>query len=523
MVVLKFGGTSVADADAIARLVSIVRARGGPRTVVVSALAGVTDGLLGIADVAVRDAPRAHDSLAAITRRHHEVAAALSDANRRERLDADIDGLARGVARNIHAIAAASVAVPAVVDRLVAVGELWSSRIVAAFLADDGVASHWIDARTVIRTDGTHRSASPDFAATEAAIVRLVRPALALDRVVVIAGFVGSGPAGDTTTLGRGGSDYSAAIVGACLHADEIEIWTDVDGVLSADPRVVADARVLPALSYEDAQALATFGAKVLHPKTIEPAAARGIPVVVRNSRRPAEPGTRIDAYGAGDGRVAAVTSRAGVSLVDIASRGSGAPGSFAALAFQSLADAGVSVVIGEFSDDRLTVVVDQTFDLEGFRARVAPFADVRIRAGLAAVCAVGDRLTSEPHLMSGAFAVFNDASVHLVSRRHGRTAFAVIVDDRDVHDLVARLHDHLSPSHGTHGTQGSHGTHGTDGTEGSHGTHGTHGTEGSHGTHRTHGTEGSHGTHRTHGTEGSHGTHGIHGINRSGEEAAIR
>ena len=517
MVVLKFGGTSVADADAIARLVSIVGARRGPRTVVVSALAGVTDGLLEIADVAAHDAAQAQRSLAAIARRHHQVAAVIADPARRQRLDADIDGFARAVARNIDAVAAAGGARPAVVDRLIAVGELWSSRIVAACLADEGIASHWLDARSVIRTDGRHRRAAPDFAATEAAIVRLVRPALALDRVVVIAGFVGSGPAGDTTTLGRGGSDYSAAIVGACLNADEIEIWTDVDGVLSADPRVVADARVLPALSYEDAQALATFGAKVLHPKTIEPAAARGIPVVVRNSRRPAEPGTRIDAHGAGDGRVAAVTSRAGVSLVDIVARGSGVPGSFAALAFQSLADAGVSVVIGEFSDDRLTVVVDQTFDLEGFRARVAPFADVRIRAGLAAVCAVGDRLTSEPHLMSGAFAVFNDASVHLVSRPHGRSAFAVIVDDRDVHDLVARLHDHLSPSHGPHGTQGSHGTHGP---------HGPHGTQGSHGTHGPHRTQGSHGTHGTHRTQGSHGTHGIHGahgLHGTGEEAAIR
>jgi aspartate kinase len=328
---------------------------------------------------------------------------------------------------------------------------LWSSRIVASRLADEGIASHWIDARSLIRTDARHGSAAPDFAATEEAVSRLIRPALALDRVVVVGGFVGSSSSGETTTLGRGGSDYSAAIVGACLQADEIEIWTDVDGVLSADPRVVADARVLPALSYADAHVLASFGAKVLHPKTIEPAAARGIPVVVRNSRRPGEPGTRIDAHGAGNGQVAAVASRAGVSLVQIVARRSsapdgaqGTPGSFAALAFQSLSDAGVSVVVGEFSDDRLTVVVDESFDLEGFRARVALFADVRVRAGLAAVCAVGDRLTSEPQLVTDAFGVFNDASVHFVSRPNGRTSFAVIVDDRDAHGLVTRLHDHF-------------------------------------------------------------------------------
>jgi aspartate kinase len=441
MVVLKFGGTSVADADAIGRLVAIVAARRGARTVVVSALAGVTDALLEIARLAPDDSFQARGSLAALVRRHHEVAAAMGA--QRSRLDADIDGLALTAARSIDALSAGPSA--AVVDRLLAVGELWSSRIVAACLANAGIASQWCDARGVIRTDARHGCASPDLAATAEAVTRLVRPALALNRVVVMGGFVGSGPGGETTTLGRGGSDYSAAIVGACLQADEIEIWTDVDGVLSADPRVVADARVLPALSYEDAYALATFGAKVLHPKTIEPAAALGIPVVVRNSRRPGEPGTRIDAHGSGAGRVAAIASRAGVSLVHIARRPSAA-GSFAALAFQALSDAGISVVVGEFSDDRLTVVVDASFDLDGFSARVSEFADVQIRAGLAAVCAVGDRLTTEPHLVKDAFGVglFDDASVHLVSRPHGRASFAVIVDDGDAHGLVTRLHDHF-------------------------------------------------------------------------------
>ena len=451
MVVLKFGGTSVADADAIARLVAIVAARRGARTVVVSALAGVTDALLEIARLAPDDSFQARASLAALVRRHHEVAAAMGA--QRSRLDADVDGLALTAARSIDALSAgasptsaeATAGRPALVDRLLAVGELWSSRIVAACLANAGIASQWCDARGVIRTDARHGCASPDLAATADAVTRLVRPALALNRVVVLGGFVGSGPAGETTTLGRGGSDYSAAIVGACLQADEIEIWTDVDGVLSADPRVVADARVLPALSYEDAHALATFGAKVLHPKTIEPAAALGIPVVVRNSRRPAEPGTRIDAHGAGSGQVAAVASRGGVSLVHVARRPS-ATGSFAALAFQALSDAGISVVVGEFSEDRLTVVVDASFDLDGFRERVAPFADVQTRGGLAAVCAVGDRLTTEPHLVKDAFGVglFDDASVHLVSRPHGRTSFAVIVDDGDAHGLVTRLHHHF-------------------------------------------------------------------------------
>jgi len=447
MRVLKFGGTSVVDAAAIARVVSIVAGREGPRTVVVSALAGVTDGLLSVADTAVHDTPAALAALAQLTERHRATVSALGSAYPRQVVDLALDGIARGAAQTVQAIAAEGNTSPALVDKLVASGELWSSRIVAAFLTDAGVAAQWIDARHVVRTDGCHRAAVPDLAATEKAVSRLVRPALALDRVVVLGGFIGSGPNGATTTLGRGGSDYSAALVGACLLADEIEIWTDVDGVLSADPRVVADARVLPALSYEDAETLATFGAKVLHPKTIEPAAARDIPVRVLNSRRPEEPGTRIDGSGAGETGCVAIASRAGMCLVELTARERPADGSFPARALQSLSDANVSVVVGEIHRDRLTVAVDHLVDLDALRSRVAAFAEVRARNGLAAVCAVGDRLAADPRLVTSAFAAIADGHIHLVARPRGASAFAVIVDAADAHGIVARLHDAFAAS----------------------------------------------------------------------------
>jgi aspartate kinase len=445
MRVLKFGGTSVADAEAIAGVVSIVGARPGARVVVVSALAGATDALLAIAHLAAKDAVGAMAELHDLVRRHREAVTHVRTLYPRQVLDAAIEGIARGAAQTVHAIAAAGQASPALVDKLIASGELWSSRLMAAFLADASVPAQWIDARHIVRTDARYRAAVPDLEATEKAVGRLVRPALAVDRVVVTAGFIGSAPDGSTTTLGRGGSDYSAAVIGACLMADDIEIWTDVDGVLSADPRVVSGARVLPALSYEDAETLARFGARVLHPKTIEPAAARDIPVIVRNSRRPEEPGTRIDASGAGDGRSAAVTSRAGVSLVEITPRDRPADGSFAARALQSLADANISLVVGEIHRDRLVVAVDQGFDLAALRARVAAFAYVQMRDGLAAVCAVGGRLANEPGLVLGAFAVLDEGPVHLVSRPSGSAAFAVIVEDCDAHKLVARLHDRFA------------------------------------------------------------------------------
>lgn len=441
MRVLKFGGTSVADAAAIERLVAIVRSRQGARTVVISALAGVTDRLLAIAALAASDGPGAQSAVADLLTRHVAVAATLSEEAEAQ-VEPMLRGIARGAERAIEAIAAARNASPSLTDKLVAAGELWSSRLVAAFLSAGGVRAQWIDARHVIRTDGRHRHATPDLAATEDAVRRHVRPALALDRVVVIGGFIGSGPDGATTTLGRGGSDYSAAVLGASLLADEIEIWTDVDGVFSADPRLVGHARVLAAMSYEDAEILATFGAKVLHPKTLEPAAALDIPVRVLNSRRPGESGTRIDSGGAGATAYAAVASRGGISVVSLTARARRPDGSFAARALQALADAHVSVLVGEIHKGRLTVAVDHEVDLDALRTQVDDFAEVEARNGLTAVCAISDRLARDPRLVTSAVALLDDRRIHLVARPGTSSALAVVIDEPDAHALVARLHD---------------------------------------------------------------------------------
>jgi aspartate kinase len=443
MRVLKFGGTSVADAAAIERLAAIVAAREGARTVVVSALGGVTDRLLAIGETAARDGHAALLALDDLVARHLAVAAAAGEPPGGA-LEAMLRGIARGAERTVDAIAADRGASPALIDKLVAAGELWSSRLVAAFLSAAGLRVQWIDARHVVRTDGNHRGAAPDLAATDAAVRRYVRPALALERVVVIGGFIGSGPDGATTTLGRGGSDYSAAVLGACLLADEIEIWTDVDGVYSADPRLVAHAHVLPNISYEDAEILAMFGAKVLHPKTIEPAAALDIPVRVLNSRRPDEPGTRIDATGSAAAGYAAVAARGNVSLLQLTARARTPDRAFAARALQALADAHVGVLVGEVHKGKLTVAIDRAHgvDLEALRARVAEFADVDARDGLTAVCAVGDRLARDPRLVTRAIALLHGREIHLVARPGGASGLAVVVEDRDANDLLARLHD---------------------------------------------------------------------------------
>jgi len=418
MRVLKFGGTSVADATAIARVVAIVSERRGARTVVVSALAGVTDALIETARLAARDLDAALATVETLTARHRAVSTTFASDRARRVLEPALDGIASGAASAVRAIRSSGTS-PALVDRLLACGELWSSRLVSAAFVDANVPVQWIDARHVLRTDGGHGCATPDLVATDKAVTRLVRPALALDRVVVLGGFVGSGPDGATTTLGRGGSDYSAAVVGACLLADEIEIWTDVDGVLTADPRVVPGARVMPALSYEDAETLATFGAKVLHPKTIGPAASREIPVRVLNSRRPAAPGTRIDGSGGDAAGYTAVASRGGLCLVEFTARDKPAAPGFGARVLQALEDAKIAILVGEVHRDRVSVTVDGSLDAESLRSHVEAFAELRLRDGLSAVCAVGHRLVAP---------------------------FIVVVEDQHAHAIVARLHDSFVP-----------------------------------------------------------------------------
>ena len=445
MLVLKFGGTSVADADAIRRAAAIVGAQRGPRVVVVSALAGVTDGLLAVADLAYADEARALSVLDALVARHHEVARTIEQPARRQAAAAAIDRQARGARAAIAGLRDARRPSPAAAtDRLVATGELWSSRLAAAIFEDAGLASRWLDARDVVRTDARHQAATPDPVATARAVDRLLRPAVAADRVIVTGGFIGSGPDGSTTTLGRGGSDYSAALLGACLSAREIQIWTDVDGVLTADPRVIAHARLVERLSYAEAHDLATFGAKVLHPGTIHPAAARNIPVRVLNSRRPDGAGTVIgpDAESGLESRLTAVACRRGLTLVEVTSRETRGREPFAARVFDELARNGTPVVLADVCGTRLSVAVDEDTNLDAFCSRVSAFADVRRREGLAAICAVGRGWSAGPQLIREALAVIGDTPVHMVARPSGSSPLAFVVDEAHAQPAMTRLHD---------------------------------------------------------------------------------
>ena len=442
MVVLKFGGTSVGHVDAIRRVVGIVAGGPRPAVVVVSALAGVTDELVHLAaaggTVPGNPAPR---TLEAMRDRQLAAARIVRDRRARASLEREIAIVAERVAATLEA--APGRLTPRERDDVIAAGELWSSRIVAGALADVGVPAVWLDARQILRTDSHHGAALPLLPGTRQAVARLVVPRLRDGQVVVLGGFIGSDAGGATTTIGRGGSDCSAAVFGACLDASEIQIWTDVDGMLTADPRLIPHARLVPRLTYGEAHDLASFGAKVLHPGTIQPAVARGIPVIVRNSWRPDAAGTLVggaEASPRGVG-VAGLATRGCVTLVEVVARQPAQP-DFITEVFAALQRAGFEAVLADRRGDRLALTLHDLPDAQPLIATLASLGDVRVTTDLAVVCAVGDGLAAAPRLAHDAATALRDVPIHLAGRPAGGRTLAFVVDRSQAAGALARLHD---------------------------------------------------------------------------------
>jgi aspartate kinase len=297
MLVMKFGGTSVGCAESITRVCGIVRERLLLRpVVVVSALARVTDELQSMG-VLSRDG-RLEDAvslLRAIEARHAGMARALFPGSSREFVEERLRPAFQEAHDLLKAIAAIQELTPRTLDRLLGFGERWSSALVAETFRAHGLAAVLVDAGAVIVTDANHSHATALMDLIKLRVASTVRPLLESGSIPVLGGFIGATTDGVPTTLGRGGSDFTASILGASLEAESIEIWTDVDGMMTADPRICPDAQNIDSISFEEAAELAHFGAKVLHPKTLQPAVERGIPVYVLNSRQPKNCGTRVE------------------------------------------------------------------------------------------------------------------------------------------------------------------------------------------------------------------------------------
>jgi aspartate kinase len=453
---MKFGGTSVADADAMSRVIGIITRHlesnptDRPPLVVVSALSKVTDRLIEAGRLAGNgEADEAAKLLGDLLDRHLGVASALVGADGLKTLAATLTEEFSTLSRSVRALAASREVSPRSHDGIVAMGELASSRIVAAALASVKIPAVWIDARAVLVTDDEHTGAVPDMDATCARSRDLIGTELGAGRVPVLGGFIGATANGVTTTLGRGGSDYSAAIFGACLGMDEIQIWTDVDGMLTADPRIVAEPRLVPQLSFAEASELAYFGAKVLHPSTILPAVAKNIPVRILNSRRPEVIGTRITAEGrSNNGQLTALACKRSVTVIDITSTRMLMAHGFLRRLFEVFERFRTSVDVVTTSEVSVSVTVDNTRRLDDIVRSLRDFADVACEPDMAIVCAVGENLRADPALFARAVTSLDRIPLRLVSQAASRRNITFVLRDSDVPEAMGRLHDQFFGNH---------------------------------------------------------------------------
>lgn len=456
MIVMKFGGTSVADQSAIQRLMAIVRAARQAATqpeatdwrgpvVVVSALGGATDKFLAAAaDAGQGNITGAIDGLKALRARHLEVAGIVGSSPDRPAVEAFINEQFDELERLASALGVLREVTPRWLDTIAAAGELLSSRIVAAALTAHGLEASWVDARQVMITGDEHTAAPPLMKETQAALSAIVDPILADRRIVVMGGFVGANKAGVTTTLGRGGSDYSAAVFGACLGASEIQIWTDVDGMLTADPRIIQHVQVVPHLSFGEASELAYFGAKVLHPATILPAVGQNIPVRILNSRRPTDAsGTLITRERPlTDRPVTAVASKKNVTVVDITSTRMLMAHGFLARIFQAFEEHRTAVDVVTTSEVSVSVTVDDARRLPEIAASLREVADVTREDKMAIVCAVGDGLQRDPAFVSDLLQSLRGIPIRMVSQAAARRNVTLVIRESDLETALVRVHE---------------------------------------------------------------------------------
>ena len=456
LIVSKFGGTSVADAECIEGVCRIIRdAAGETRLIaVVSALGGMTDRLIGAIESAITRAGQPSEAVASLVERYEKAVNLLLPEDGRSELSEVVNRHWADLGELLDGIFLLRECTSRTRDAVMAMGELVTAPLVAAALSCRGVPAIAVDARELIRTDGGFGQANVDIGASYPLIRRWFGH-FPEDHVAVVTGFVAATATGVTTTLGRSGSDYTATLIGGALDAGHVEIWTDVDGVLSADPRIVPDAYTIEELSYVEAGEMAYFGAKVLHPRTMRPLIDRSIALHIRNTFNPAGAGTLITRVGRpSGGMVKAITSVRDVSVVMIEGTGmAGVPG-VAARAFTALAgrDVNVLMIAQASSEQSICIVVNESdvddalrtltsaFEMELSRQDISRIHAIRKCAVLSAV---GDRMRHKPGLAGQMFSALGRSNVNVLAIAQGasETNISAVVEAKDVRPGLTTLH----------------------------------------------------------------------------------
>jgi aspartate kinase len=447
VVVMKFGGTSVEDADAIRRLISIVQSRlGGLPVVLASALADVTDQLLEAGHAAARGRlGEALDVVRKIYVRHEQLANQLVEGAPQQLLERELRSEFQRLETLLHDMSDARALDLRSQDHLLGFGECFSSRLVTAALEQRRVATVHVDARSCIVTDSRHGKAKPVWETTNQRLQETLVPLLEARKVPVLGGFIAATAGGVPTTLGRGGSDYSAAIVAAALSASRVEIWTDVDGVMTADPKLCRDARVIRQMSFEEAAELAYSGAKVLHPATLIPVMRENIPVHVLNSRHPEAVGTTIASRVNTNGVVSAITAKRNVTAVEVETAQAVDSEVLRAVcaAFDRYA---CPIDVLATSLGRMNLLVESTSSLPGIASDLEGVAQLRWENHKALLSVVGENIRRQPGMVSRALAAVADMNVRVLCPGGSDRMISFLVEESKVEESVQRLHEALFP-----------------------------------------------------------------------------
>ncbi len=451
MIVMKFGGTSVEDAGAIRRVAQIVRGRLKKRPlVVVSAMAKVTDALVRMgADAERNDLAKALEELERVRERHVEAARELVSSAERDSLLAAFDESLGSLESLLKGVAALGELSNRTTDLILSHGEVLSSLLVAAAFRAEGLEGVHVDSRAVMVTDATHKGAQPLLELTSQRLKKEVGPLLSKGKVTVMGGFIGGTEEGATTTLGRGGSDYSAAIFGALLNAEAIEIWTDVEGMLTTDPRLCPDAQRIRTISFDEASELAYFGAKVLHPATLLPAIERDIPVYILNSRKPRSSGTCVRSKVAPSRTTfRAIAAKKGSTVINLRAPRMLMASGFLKAMFDILAKHRCPVDLVSTSEVSVSLVVDPSHDVAGMVPELKELGEVDIEPHKAIVCLVGRDIRGTVGIAASVFRVLAEAGVniHMISQGASEINISVVIDEGAVPTAVEKLHGHFFP-----------------------------------------------------------------------------
>jgi len=443
MIVMKFGGTSVESAAAVGRVATIVKARADRRpVVVVSAMGKTTNRLLAIATAAI-EGTRAeyirqiHD----LRDFHSREARQVVPLAERAELDRLLDDHFQELTELVKGLAVLGELTPRSIDAISSYGERLSSYIVALAFRHFGMETAHLDSRQVIVTDRRHTQAAPIYPETYARLAATIPP-LAENKIVVMGGFIGATEDGVTTTLGRGGSDFTASLVGAGIGAEEIQIWTDVDGMLTADPTILAGGHRVKTISFAEAAELAYFGAKVLHPATVVPAVEKNIPVLILNSRRPDVSGTRIVSQTVPCGNVIkSIACKRQITLVNIHSTRMLMAHGFLRRIFEVFDRHETAVDMVSTSEVSVSLTIDNTRALEAICGELSQFSEVSVEGGQAIVCLVGDNLRYTPGVAMRVFSALAGINVRMISQGASLLNLSFVVAERDLRSAVTALH----------------------------------------------------------------------------------